>query len=291
MLRKYGLFSLNFFLVTLAIISFLFLLRDAIRVVWQESFILAEPHFENKTPHLNHSLKLKNYNLILKNNPFGFQAGELRPLRKNKINLISTKGKEKAVHSLTLLGTVTGQNYHSFAIIKNNKTKKQEIFKIGEMVFDIGVLKKVFKNKVLIELEGRPIELYLQDKDLKRVQEIKSARVDFVKKRGNIYILNRKKVEQFIQNPTEFVSGAVLIPNIINGQQNGWLLKKVNPNGIYAMLGLQNGDVLVAVNEYSLSNPEAILQTFAAIQQGVEHLELDVIRNGGKKHFIYQVID
>ena len=285
MLKEHSLFYLNLFLAFFATISFLFLLKDIIRIKWQNSFVLTEPHFTN--PNYN-QLKLTDYNLIFKNNPFGFQVGELKPFK--SIKSIGTKEKNEIIRSFTLLGTVISQNFPSFAIIKNNKTQEQDIFKIGDSVFNAGILKKVFKNKIFIEIDDKEIEICLHDKDLKNIQEIQLINSDFIKKRGNIYILNSKKVEYFLKNPAKIVSGGIFVPYIINGKQNGWILKGIKSDSIYTMLGLKNGDVLVAVNGYPLSNPEAALQTFTAIQQGIERLEIDIIRNGEKKRFIYQIM-
>jgi general secretion pathway protein C len=78
------------------------------------------------------------------------------------------------------------------------------------------------------------------------------------------------------------------MPNIVDGKQKGFVLSEVKAGGIYQSLGLQNGDILLRINEYTISSPEAALQTFTALK-GMDRVQLDIIRNGAKMTMTYQI--
>ena len=58
--------------------------------------------------------------------------------------------------------------------------------------------------------------------------------------------------------------------------------------GIYQSLGLQNGDALLRINEYNISNPENALQAFTALR-GMDRVQVDIVRDGTKMTLTYQI--
>jgi len=51
---------------------------------------------------------------------------------------------------------------------------------------------------------------------------------------------------------------------------------------------LQDGDVLLRINEYDISNPERALQAFTALK-GMERVQVDLIRSGSRMTMTYQI--
>jgi general secretion pathway protein C len=84
------------------------------------------------------------------------------------------------------------------------------------------------------------------------------------------------------------MTDARLRPNLVNGKEEGFVLSEVRPGGIYHSLGLQDGDVLLRINEYDVSNPEKALQAFTALK-GMERVQIDLIRAGSKMTMTYQI--
>ena len=84
------------------------------------------------------------------------------------------------------------------------------------------------------------------------------------------------------------MTDARFVPNFINGRQQGFELREVKPGGIYSSLGLQNGDVLLRINEFTISNPESALQAFTALK-GIDRAQLDIIRGGSRMTMTYQI--
>jgi general secretion pathway protein C len=231
---------------------------------------------------------LLDYSAILKNNPFGFPAGELTPLTGSR------KGPSASQTDVTLVGTIAGRRELSYAVFAD-KTGKQQIIRAGEDVYGLGRLEEVEKNRVVLSSHGRKTEIPLAD--IVSVKEIKTSypsvaprsRASLGRRTGpSTYVVNQQRVLQAINKPDQLLTDARFIPHIVAGRQEGFTLREVRPGGIYAGLGLRNGDVLLRINQYNISNPEAALQAFNALK-GMDKAELNIIRKGQKMTLTYQI--
>jgi general secretion pathway protein C len=84
------------------------------------------------------------------------------------------------------------------------------------------------------------------------------------------------------------MTDARLRPNIVNGREEGFALSEVKSGGVYQSLGLQDGDVLLRINEYDISNPERALQAFTALK-GLDRVQIDLVRSGARMTMTYQI--
>jgi general secretion pathway protein C len=230
---------------------------------------------------------LEEYAPILKNNPFGFPGGEIRPLSAS-----SGAGAQKANTDMTLIGTVVGPRQLSYAIFQDT-TGMQEVFKVGEPVLGFGTLSDVKTDRVHIRHGEETYELLLADVAEEKVSSASpgNSRMTsaFAHRIGKgMYIVDQRKVQQAIENPTQMMTDARLRPHIMNGQEEGFLLSEVKKGGIYDSLGLRNGDVLLRINEYDISNPEIALQAFTALR-GMDRIQIDLLRAGSKMTMTYQI--
>jgi len=225
----------------------------------------------------------KEYETILKNNPFGFQAGTLKPLT-------GLSDKALPVFDIKLIGTISDNARYSYAVFLG-KDKKQEIFKKGDSVFGRGLLRRVEKSKVFIEEGGILTEIPISDVIAtdKDFAPLSSELPDHVKSVGEgEYLIDQEALQQALDNPNQIMTGARLIPNMVNNKQEGFILKEVKKGGIYDSMGLRNGDTLLQINDYNISNPANALQAFTALR-GMDTVRLDIIRSGAKTTMTYQI--
>jgi general secretion pathway protein C len=285
LLTRRNVFYLNIAITVVLIFSTLFFIRDMI-----------SRHFERqKTAAKNISSapaavqtrqqrpQFADYSSILKNNPFGFPGGELRPLTASA----GTKGQPAG---LALIGTVAGPKELSYAIFKDN-SGVQEVFKVGEPVYGLGVLSMVKKEKVLLRKGGSVTEIPLEDVQVKEIRNptAENPGSQFARRIGSgSYVVDQARLQQAIANPGQMMTDARLRPNVTNGKQEGFALSEVKPGGIYQSLGLQDGDILLRINDYDISNPERALQAFTALR-GLDRVQIDLIRSGSKMTMTYQI--
>lgn len=227
---------------------------------------------------------LQDYEIILRSSPFGLPPSSLTPLS-------GSQEKSMPRTDITLIGTIAGQQGNSFAIFSDS-SGKQEVFKVGETIPGAGKLQRVYKDKVSINGKGRPMEIPLAD--IVKIMEVNprsgtAQTSEFVKNVGSgTYIVDQKKVQQAIENPSQLMTDARLQPNFTDGKQEGFTLREVRYGGMYQSLGLQNGDVLLRINDYNISSPENALQAFTALR-GMERIQLDIMRSGSKMTMTYQI--
>jgi type II secretion system protein C len=226
---------------------------------------------------------IQEYEAVLQSNPFSVPAGSLKQ---------STPGTEqKELSDIKLVGTISGSAEYSYAIFVA-KDGKQSMFKVGESVFEAGKLKTVEKYRAIIESNGKLIKITMVDVLApSEMEDIRGRRapagpVQLVKK--GEYMIDQKAVQLALDNPTQIMMDAKLVPHMIQGKQEGFMLREVRRNGLYDSLGIQNGDVLLRINSFNISNPENALQAFTALR-GMDKVQLDIIRNNNRMTLTYQI--
>ncbi|MDO8784815.1 MAG: hypothetical protein Q7J12_01220, partial [Syntrophales bacterium] len=226
---------------------------------------------------------LQEYEVILRNNPFGFQAGVLKPLS-------SRSEKALSPFDMKLIGTISGNALYSYAIFLG-KDGKQEIFKVGTSVLGRGLLKRIEKNKVFIR-EGDILTEIPMTEMIVMGQDVvppDSGLPGYVKSFGNgEYLIDQAALQRALDNPKQIMTDARLIPNMANNRQEGFILWEVKKGGIYDNMGLKNGDTLLRINDYNISSPGNALQAFTAMR-GMDKVRLDIIRSGTKMTMAYQI--
>ncbi len=227
--------------------------------------------------------QLQDYASLMRHNPFGFPAGELTPLS-------ASSGPSISQTDLFLIGTIAGRKKLSYAIF-SDKTGKQDIFKIGDNVFGLGTLKKVGKNSVVIRSGGKEIDVPFADLAVVRQvgPGIPPSPVPLGKRTGSTsFVIDQQQVQQALSRPDQLMTDARFVPNIVNGRQEGFVMREIKPGGIYQSLGLQNGDVLLRINDFTMSSPDTALQAITSLK-GIDRAQLDIIRHGERLTMTYQI--
>ena len=282
----------NTLLVAALILSGLLLVRDALMFLRWEGKTQSN-ELKMTTGRVERHM-LDRYEPLLKNNMFGFPPGTLSPLSA-AVDEAEPVALSNGSVDLKLLGAVAWAGGFGYAVLSVDNAA-QEIFKRGDTVPGVGSLKYVGIDRVVIESEGEDLEFRLPDiakiegapPSLKRSSRNSGSKKNsFARKTSdNTYIIDQKGVEASLANPKRMLTDARLLPNIVNGKQEGFVIREIKPNGLYGTLGLHNGDILLRVNEFDISSAETGLQAFTAIQ-GMDRINLDIMRNGNRMNLTY----
>lgn len=261
--------------------SLVFFARNIITVVQKKDMIPLSTAQVESRKHENRSIQ--EYEGIFQNNPFGILAGSLKH---NSPGMDQT-----ALSGIKLVGTISGSAKHGYAVFVG-RDGKQSMFKTGESVFGAGELKTVEKYRVSIENGGKLIKIPMVDIMAPgEMEALKGAGASLGSVRSlgkGEYILDQRAVRFAVDNPTQIMTDAKLIPNMIRDKQEGFILREVRKNGIYDSLGMQNGDILLRINNFNISNPENTLQAVTALK-GMDRVQLDIIRDGSRMTMNYQI--
>jgi general secretion pathway protein C len=289
---------INVVLVAALVVSGLLLVRDAVSFALRGtgSGTLTEEKGRVKTAGQK-VRAFKAYEPILSNNVFGFPGGELRPISSGP----GTAPAESQSVDVTLLGTVAWSDGFGYAIILADNGR-QEVYRAGQYLKGGGILKSVYKDSILVASGGRNLKVNLAD--IAAIEEIKrdsrgNRPVPGGKGRGNLagfarqtsedsFTVDRDAVQAALADPRQIMTDARLLPNMVEGRQEGFVIREIRPGGVYQSLGLRNGDILLRVNEFDISDPETALQVFTALR-GMDKVELDIVRGGSRMTLTYMM--
>lgn len=236
--------------------------------------------------------ELSFYAPILTNALFGNAArGALTPITNPSV---AAAAPAVAPAELMLLGTVVGSFRETFALVRHATKKEEQVFRLGEMVFDAGRLAEVKKEQAFIVINGKKVELLtpLTPPSVAPAGQQPSAAspggTGVTSSGDGRYVIDQRALNAALDNPTQAMTDARLLPSQKDGKIEGFKASEVKPNGVFAILGIRNGDVLLRLNDFPMDSPDRALQSFIALK-GQSRLKLDVVRDGQPTTLNYEI--
>jgi general secretion pathway protein C len=101
------------------------------------------------------------------------------------------------------------------------------------------------------------------------------------KKGENTYEIQRNTLESVLGNMSLLSRSARIVPEMRDGKAAGFRLYAVKPDGPFAKIGMQNGDVISSINGLEITSPEKALEVYAKLKSA-SHLSLGMESNGKK---------
>lgn len=195
---------------------------------------------------------------------------------------------------LMLLGTAVGSFRETFALVRHMTKQEERVFRLGDMVFDAGRLAEVLKDSAYIVINNRKVELLTPMTPPVLVQPGQPAAATPLAGSGvtsagaGNYVIDQRALNASLDNPAQAMSDARLLPSQKDGKVEGFRASEVKPSGVFAMIGIKNGDVLLRLNDFPMDSPDKALQSFIALK-GQNRLKLDLIRDGQPQTFNYDI--
>ena len=237
--------------------------------------------------------ELSFYAPIMSNGLFGKGAqGQLTPFINN--NAATQAAPVTAPSELLLLGTAVGSFRETFAMVRNNTKQEERVFRLGDMVFDAGRLVEVKKDQAFIVINNKKVELLTP---MTPPAASSNPAVQPTAAGGNVavastgagsFVIDQRALNAALDNPTQAMTDARLLPSQKDGKVEGFRASEVKPNGVFAMIGIKNGDILQRLNDFPMDSPDKALQSFIALK-GQSKLKLDLIREGKPATFNYDI--
>jgi len=231
------------------------------------------------------------YSPILTNGLFGKSTqGQLTPIVNNPA--AASAAPVTAPADLILLGTATGSFRETFALVRNTTKQEERVFRLGDMVFDAGRLAQVTREQAFIVVNGKKVELLTPMAPPAAASgQAKPAvqqGVAVTSTGAGNYIIDQRALNSALDNIGQAMSDARLLPSQKDGKVEGFRASEVKPSGVFAMIGIKNGDVLLRLNDFPIDSPDKALQSFIALK-GQNRLKLDMIRDGHPVTFNYDI--
>lgn len=103
-----------------------------------------------------------------------------------------------------------------------------------------------------------------------------------IKKTGeHSFEIQRGTVDSMLGNMALLSRSARIVPEVRDGKSAGFRLFSVRPDGPFGKIGLQNGDVIYAINGLEMTSPDNALQIYTKLK-AANHISVALERNGTK---------
>jgi general secretion pathway protein C len=236
---------------------------------------------------------------------------EVRPLEEYAIiaerNLFGGNGKGSADHSpqdialdnmpvavkslgLKLVGTVVANKANeSSAIIEDQSTRKQEVYREGDRIREIQI-KRILRHNVVINTGARDEVLtMLPEESAATARPPRPSRsVRPAPTSSSSIRLDRDDLESQMANLNELMQQVRIRPFMEGKRPAGFLISNIKPGSLFSKMGLRNGDVIQGVNGESVSNPEQAIELYEGLMEGGD-IELDIKRGRRRQKLQYEI--
>jgi len=211
--------------------------------------------------------------------------------------------EENPLPPLSLIGVIISENASSsLAILKNEKTGKMVMLRVGENILGL-TLVQVFENRIVLQKENQNFQIFLGRGSLVRAQETPPEKPVQINepplKQGDI--LEDKKIES---NPMkrELIKSEVLrrleeewskivnetkfVPNLVEGKVSGFKITSLPERTILSEVGIHKNDIIKEVNGVELNDMDTIFSLYNKFKDE-NHFEVSVEREGKLLRLLY----
>jgi general secretion pathway protein C len=194
-----------------------------------------------------------------------------------------------------LMGTVVGEGAEavSYAIIENQITREQLLYRLGESIDNQAEIIKIDRNEVVLQIGNaqKHLRLYLEEElepEGMGMTGSKGQEGGVVKLTSNQWVLDRQEITAALDNLSQLLTKARVVPNFSGGKPDGFRIFSIVQDSFFSKIGLQNGDVLQRINGVEIKDPENFMRVFQQLK-GEAAVTLDLVRNNQKQTFAYEI--
>lgn len=170
------------------------------------------------------------------------------------------------------------------AVIADSQTKKETTYKVGDVIEDAQLI-KIFSNKVLfLRANGQQEVLYLRPKDaqLDPVYANINGWKDAIQKiTDTTYTIDTQEFTFRIKNLAQFIDLLDLTTVYQQGKSVGCRIGTLSENSFGAELGLQSGDIILAINGITTADTAHRMEIYKQIRslKSKDTIIVELLRN------------
>jgi general secretion pathway protein C len=195
---------------------------------------------------------------------------------------------------LLLRGTAEFEG-RGFAIFEDSESRRQGIFEVGDLVFEGPRLVAVENRSATLLRAGRKITVELTEASPEAPGGGTSERNAATEGTGGIrkvgtnqYVVDRGEVDNSIENLSTVVTQMRAVPYVKDGKSVGFRVFNIRSGSLFERMGLQNGDVIQAVNGTELDDPSRALALLDEVQTSDE-IRIDLLRSDRPNTLTYSI--
>lgn len=226
---------------------------------------------------------LSHYNTIIDRDLFKTNA--TTDIKPGTINIDALK---QTSLNLKLWGTVTGLQEQTYAVIEESKTRKQNLYRVGDTIQN-AIVKMVLREKVVLNVDGKDevLEIEKVRSTAKTMPALQPAQMTRSTRPQRI-TLRRAQIENALEDVNKLLTQVNIRPHFRDGKPDGLLLTRIKPRSIFLRMGLRNGDIITGVNGSSLQSVDDALKFYESLRSA-DNVTLELKRRGRSRIIDYNI--
>lgn len=186
--------------------------------------------------------------------------------------------REKLLFSrYRLIGTMVKSNaLESVAVIKDTTTKKESIYKMGQILGGFYIV-KIKRAEIELLREGKIISMKLP---LGGGAEFITVVSDQER------IVNRSALNGRYKSLNDCFKAGLALPHVEKGKIKGLKIIKINDKELASLAGVKEGDILLSVNDNKLTGVQGALRLYNDLRVEPE-LKIKIKRNNTVYKYTY----
>ncbi len=212
--------------------------------------------------------------------------------------LIKEEALEKTPLEVRLRGTVHREKGDSLAIIEDIKTRKQDLYHVGELILGEAKLIAVSRNKVYLERDGKQevLEVYegTEAKTEERARSILPQRGTTPEGAGikrlsaSRYHIPQEELKDAFENMNHLLTQVRIVPNFKDGEPDGFKLLSIKRGSLIHQGGLRDGDIIKRVNGIEIDSPEKAFEVYEQVRNE-PLITVEIVRGGRGRTLSYEI--
>lgn len=196
---------------------------------------------------------------------------------------------------LKLLGTVSGDQSKTYAVIEDEKERRQNLYKQGDSVQDATV-KMILREKVVLNVNDRDEILEIEKIDTatssttsrggipRTIQPLSSSRPPSTQRIS----LNRSMIDEATQDIGKLMTEASIQPYFENGNPEGLRLSRIKMDSIFRKMGLRRGDIITGIDGQSIRSVDDALSLYDRLKSA-NSVKVEIKRRGQSRILDYNI--
>ena len=217
------------------------------------------------SPFVTDSRSIEDYEIITERNLF---RSTLKAVKDNELDG-GFPASEERFTDFDLKGTVACNSSFGYIFIEKRDSKKQRFYRLGDMIGSSKLI-KITRNTAILRCGDREITL-----------KVKATAEDhlFSNSHSRNLTLNRKTVNKRLGDLNALMKGAMVRPFMPKGVHEGFVISNILPSSLYEKMGLQNGDILIDINDKKIIGAVSLLRAVDLMKSG-SRTTLNIKRKG-----------
>lgn len=165
---------------------------------------------------------------------------------------------------LKLWGTTTEMDGHTYAVIEDQKTREQALYRPGDAIQNATV-KLVLRHKVVLTVGGRDEVLAVEEPGVARTAAGPARATGPAAEPVQPVVVPGDQIEKALENVGDLLNQATFRPHIEDGKAAGISITGIKPNAIFRRLRLRNGDIITGVNGMPIASVDDAVQAMSSL--------------------------